>query len=104
MPAAIIGSDGRYLFLNQAFTGLFGYTLADIPTGRDWFARAFPDPDVRKEAIAAWKADQEQAGTGKAQSRDIPRAMQERPGEIHPLLSGHLSDGNQYITYQEIAA
>jgi PAS domain S-box-containing protein len=104
MPAAIIGSDGRYLFLNQAFTGLFGYTLADIPTGRDWFARAFPDPDVRKEAIAAWKADQEQAGTGKAQSRAFP--VRCKNGQVKSILfsPATLSDGNQYITYQEIAA
>lgn len=62
--AAIIESDGWYSYLNRAFTDLFGYTLADIPTGREWFRRAFLDPDLRNEAIATWRADLAQAVRG----------------------------------------
>jgi PAS domain-containing protein len=35
--AALIDADGRFTFLNRRFTDLFGYTLADIPPGKEWF-------------------------------------------------------------------
>jgi len=52
---ALIGMDGRYEYLNPAFVSMFGYTLEEIPTGREWFRIAYPDPTYRREVIAAWK-------------------------------------------------
>ncbi len=49
--------DGRYIFANQAFTELTGYTLEDVPTGREWLRRACPDPEDRREAIEIWRKD-----------------------------------------------
>ncbi len=69
VATAIIEKDGRYSYLNQAFTDLFGYTLADIPTGRDWFEKAFPDTAYRQAAIAAWKSDRKQTGRGQPRPR-----------------------------------
>lgn len=69
LGVALIDRDNRYTFLNPLFLKLFGYTLAEIPTGSDWFARAFPDPDERKEAISAWKRDLEGSKTGDVRPR-----------------------------------
>jgi len=103
VPMSIIDSEGCYTFLNQAFIDLFGYTLADIPTGRVWFDKAFPDPGYRKEVITTWKADLSQAAAGQVRPR-IYR-IQCRNGEhkriqFQPVT---LKDGNQYITYNELA-
>jgi PAS domain S-box-containing protein len=103
VPMSIIDAEARYTYLNQAFTDLFGSTLADIPTGRAWFDKAFPDPGYRKEVIIAWKNDLSKAVAGQARPR-IYR-VQCRDGEqktIHfrPVT---LKDGNQYITYSELA-
>ncbi len=54
---ALIDKDGSYLYLNAEFTNITGYTLKDIPTGREWFNKAYPDPQYRREAINAWKKD-----------------------------------------------
>ncbi|SEM20558.1 PAS domain S-box-containing protein [Syntrophus gentianae] len=51
----VIGSDGRYQYINPKFTELFGYSLEDVPTGREWFRKAHPDPDYRHRIIAQWK-------------------------------------------------
>ncbi|WP_292366087.1 MULTISPECIES: PAS domain S-box protein [unclassified Methanoculleus] len=102
VAAAVIESDGRYTYLNQAFTDLFGYTLADIPTGRDWFRTAFPDPIRRREAIAAWKSDREEAGRGRPRPRTFPircKGGEERAIRFSPV---ELSDGTQYITYEDV--
>jgi PAS domain S-box-containing protein len=50
-------ADGRSTFANRAFTEITGYTLEDIPYGRDWFRKAYPDKTYRSSVIAAWKAD-----------------------------------------------
>jgi diguanylate cyclase (GGDEF)-like protein/PAS domain S-box-containing protein len=53
----LIDKEGRYLYINDAFTAITGYTLKDIPTGKDWFLKAFPDQTYREEAIKTWKKD-----------------------------------------------
>ncbi|HOV90818.1 MAG TPA: PAS domain S-box protein [Syntrophorhabdaceae bacterium] len=56
-PYGIILSDkeGNFLYLNPEFVHITGYTIEDVPKGREWFRKAFPEPSKRKEAIRAWK-------------------------------------------------
>ena len=100
--AAIIDSDGRYTFLNRAFTETFGYTLADIPTGRDWFRLAFPDGACRRQAIAAWKSDREQAGRGRSRPRTFPVRCRDGTEKIILFRPVELFDGTQYVNYEDI--
>ena len=53
----MMGEDGRYLYINKEFTRITGYTLEDVPAGREWFNRAYPDEDYRENVIRAWKSD-----------------------------------------------
>src|SRR4030042_2056155 len=53
----LIDKDGRYLYINVGFTAITGDTLNDIPTGKEWFLRAHPDPNYRELVISAWKKD-----------------------------------------------
>jgi diguanylate cyclase (GGDEF)-like protein/PAS domain S-box-containing protein len=53
----LIDKDGRYLYINSAFTAITGYTLNDIPTGKAWLLKAYPDPNYRELVISAWKKD-----------------------------------------------
>jgi hypothetical protein len=79
---------------------MFGYTIDEIPHGKEWFTRAFPDPDRRKEAIVAWKYDVSQTSVG----RSLPRTFDVRckSGENKAILFKPvtLSDGTHYITYE----
>ena len=101
-PMAIIDTEGRYTYLNQAFTRLFGYTHADIPNGRAWFDQVFPDPEARREAISTWKNDLSSSGVGQVRPRTFTircRNGEEKPIQFRPVT---LRDGNQYITYKEV--
>jgi PAS domain S-box-containing protein len=102
-PMSIIDSEGRYTYLNQAFTALFGYTLADIPTGRVWFDRAFPDLGYRKEVIIAWKNDLAQAAAGQVRPRIYQVRCRDGEQKTIQFLPVTLKDGNQYISYNELA-
>jgi diguanylate cyclase (GGDEF)-like protein/PAS domain S-box-containing protein len=55
--AVLLDKEGRYLYINPAFTAMTEYTLKDIPTGKDWFLKAYPDPNYREQVIKAWKKD-----------------------------------------------
>jgi two-component system cell cycle sensor histidine kinase/response regulator CckA len=41
-------------YVNEKFTELFGYTVEDIPTVRDWFPLAFPDKTISKTFLSNW--------------------------------------------------
>ena len=51
---SLINKDGYYEYINPKFTELFGYTLKDIPTGKEWFEKAYPDSKQRSKAVAMW--------------------------------------------------
>lgn len=55
MPAGVwwFDNDSNIEYLNRSFIEQFGYTLDDIPTLNDWFARAYPDPEFRDSYVAA---------------------------------------------------
>ncbi|HAE38027.1 MAG TPA: hybrid sensor histidine kinase/response regulator [Candidatus Riflebacteria bacterium] len=57
-PVGIIISDAqqRILHLNQRFTDLFGYTVADMPSAEEWWPLAYPDPVMRQKVREDWTA------------------------------------------------
>jgi diguanylate cyclase (GGDEF)-like protein/PAS domain S-box-containing protein len=55
--ALLINTDETFLYVNPEFTAITGYTIEDVPNGREWFRKAYPDPEYRHKAIATWKAD-----------------------------------------------
>jgi two-component system cell cycle sensor histidine kinase/response regulator CckA len=65
----MIGADGAFQYVNPRFTELFGYRLSDVPSGRDWFRKAHPDPEYRHKVIAMWLDDQTGAEPGERPSR-----------------------------------
>jgi PAS domain S-box-containing protein len=60
----MVGKEGRFKYVNPRFTEIFGYDAADVPDGRTWFQKAYPDPDYRRRVIASWKEEMKKAGPG----------------------------------------
>lgn len=101
-PISIIDASGRYLFLNKTFVELFGYTREDIPDGKAWFSRAYPDPGTRDAAFRAWKEDLAASRVGMPRPRTFPVTC--KGGEVRDILFRPItmSDGNQFIFYEDI--
>jgi PAS domain S-box-containing protein len=59
---ALLDKDGKFIYINPAFTDITGYTLGDIVSGSHWFHRASPFPEYRQEIIKSWKGDVIQKG------------------------------------------
>ncbi len=103
LGVALIDSEGRYRYLNQSFTDIFGYTLEDVPHGRDWFRHAFPDRRQRHRVITTWEMDQAASSTGQVRPRTFPVACKD--GEVkeiffRPVL---LSSGSQLVIYEDVS-
>jgi PAS domain S-box-containing protein len=101
-PISIIDSDGRYLYLNKKFTEVFGYTLEDIPTGRDWFHQAYPDPAYRREVISAWKGDLDKSGALEVRIREFRVVCKD--GKLRDIVFRPISmdNGKQFVTYEDL--
>jgi PAS domain S-box-containing protein len=54
---ALIDNDGKFIYINPAFTNITGYTLEDISSGGNWFHVASPFPEYRQEIINSRKRD-----------------------------------------------
>ena len=66
---SLIGQDGRYRYINPRFRELFGYSLKDVPSGSEWFRKAFPDREHRRKVIGEWVGDMKQTGIGHSRPR-----------------------------------
>jgi PAS domain S-box-containing protein len=53
----MIDKEGNFKYVNSKFIELFGYDLKDIPNGREWFTKAYPDPEYRHSVIETWIND-----------------------------------------------
>ncbi len=58
----LIDQNGTFIFVNPEFTNITGYKLSDVPTGREWLNKAYPDPAYRKIVIDFWKKDVNEKG------------------------------------------
>ncbi len=55
IPKAINDDQQNIIFLNKAFTRVFGYTLDDIPKLAVWWPRAYPDPVYCQWVKDTWR-------------------------------------------------
>jgi PAS domain S-box-containing protein len=65
----IVQSDGSFTYANPKFSEIFGYDLNDVPTGKDWLRKAYPNAQYRHEAIAAWLEDMQTHTYGETRPR-----------------------------------
>ncbi len=103
LGVALIGPDGgRYEYVNPRFTQIFGYRFSEIPNGREWFRRAFPDPEIRRRLIATWKKDLEDAPRGQSRPRTLEVACRDGTFKAIHFRPVALEDGRQLVTYEDV--
>ena len=99
---AMIEQDGTFKYANPRFSELFGYDLADVPDGRTWFRKAYPEPAYRHEVIAAWKEDLRSAGPGKKRPRMYTVTCKDGSQKIVNFIPVHLHNGDHLMTFEDI--
>jgi PAS domain S-box-containing protein len=99
---AQIDPQGRYQYINPQFTRMFGYTLADVPSGREWFEKAFPDPAYRREAVSTWRDDLLQSRVGEMRPRIFDVTCSDGSRKIIRFRPVIQSSGNHFVIYEDI--
>jgi len=99
---AMIRGNGQWAYINANFTDLFGYVLKDVPTGKDWLRKAFPNPTYRKEIVSDWKVSLEAVKLGEIVNRTFEVTCKD--GSKKMVLFWHvaLSKGDHMLIQEDI--
>jgi PAS domain S-box-containing protein len=98
----VIAKDGTYEYVNPKFVEIFGYTLEDVPTGKKWFDKAYPDAEYRQEVIACWIEDLREAKVGATRPRVFTVICKDGSKKEILFRPATLTDGRQLVTYEDI--
>jgi len=103
-PISIIDRSGNYLYVNNIFSQLFGYTREDIPAEKDWFEKAFPDISdaERQDIIFAWRQDP--AGAAPPDAGPGIFSITCKDGTVRQIniFRATLQSGEQFVVYEDL--
>ncbi|MBL7177942.1 MAG: PAS domain S-box protein [Desulfobacteraceae bacterium] len=104
LGVSIIGTGGDYQYVNPRFVAMFGYTLDEIPTGRKWFRKAYPDNEYRKQAISAWLTAIKETKVGPCATLIFTVTCKDGAKKVIQFLIVTMETGDQFIIYEDITA
>ncbi|MDX2445715.1 MAG: PAS domain S-box protein [Desulfobacterales bacterium] len=99
---SLIGNDGRYKYVNPRFQEMFGYTIHDCSTGKEWFKIAYPDEAYRQKVLEAWIEELQQTEAGKVRPHVyVVTCKDGSRKEIHfrPVT---MENQDQFIVYEDV--
>jgi two-component system cell cycle sensor histidine kinase/response regulator CckA len=102
LGVSLIGKDGQYKYLNPKFIEIFGYSLEDIPTGREWFQKAYPDQAYRNQVITAWISDLKGAKLGESRPQTFAVTCKDGSEKVIQFRPVTMSTGDQFLIYEDI--
>ncbi len=100
---SLIGKDGQYKYLNPQFIEMFGYTIEDVPTGTEWFEKAFPNENDRDVAAKTWVEDKKQIGVGKSRPRIYTVTCKDGSSRVIRFIPVMMENQNQFVIYEDIS-
>ncbi|MFH0786393.1 MAG: HD domain-containing phosphohydrolase [Pseudomonadota bacterium] len=98
----MIDAEGKFTYTNPKFKEIFGYDLSDVPDGKTWFRKAYPDPDYRHTVISAWIADLGKAEPGEKRPRVFTVTCKDGTKKMANLISVQLETGQQIVSCEDI--
>jgi PAS domain S-box-containing protein len=98
----IIGKDGSFEYVNPKFTQMFGYGLEEVPDGKTWFRKAYPDAPYRHEVIRTWLGGALESGKGEMTSQIFKVKCKSGELKIVQFRPVQLESGQYLITCEDI--
>ena len=98
----LINQQGHFVHINPKFTELFGFELSDLPDGRTWFRKAYPDAEYRHEVIAAWVEDFREARPGERKPRVFTVVCKDQTKKVVELITSKLHSGDYLMSCKDI--
>ncbi|MCX7913908.1 MAG: MEDS domain-containing protein [Thermodesulfovibrionales bacterium] len=101
---AVIDQDGSFKYINPKFTEIFGYLLSDIPDGKTWFRKAYPDTAYRNSVIKAWKDDLKKSRPGEKRPRIFKVKCKDGLEKIINFIPVQLTSGENLMACEDITS
>ena len=98
----MIDQDGTFRYINPKFRELFGYDLADIPNGKTWFRKAYPEATYRYHVFSAWKQDFKSMKPGEKGSRVFTVTCKDGTEKIINFIPVQLKTGENLMACEDI--
>jgi PAS domain S-box-containing protein len=98
----MIAKDGTFEYINPKFRELVGYDLNDIPNGKTWFRKAYPDPTYRHHVISTWINDLEGLKSGEKRPRTFTVTCKGGTEKIINFIPVQLETGENLIACEDI--
>jgi PAS domain S-box-containing protein len=99
---AMLGKEGKYKYINPKFISIFGYAREEIPTGREWFKRAFPDKKYRQHVISKWMNDQREFGIGESRPRHFNVTCKDGSTKVILFRPVTMENKDQFVIYEDV--
>jgi len=99
---SLIDETGRYKYINPRFIEMFGYTLADVPTGVEWFDRAYPSELYRDQVLSGWINDLKKAGPEESEHRTFSVRCKDGSDKLILFRPTKLENGDQFVIYEDV--
>ena len=98
----MIAKDGTFEYINPKFRELVGYDLNDIPNGKTWFRKAYPDPTYRHHVISTWINDLEGLNSGEKRPRTFTITCKGGTEKIINFIPVQLETGENLMACEDI--
>jgi len=98
----MIDQEGRFQYINSKFKELFGYDIKDVPDGRTWFRRAYPDPEYRHQVIATWLEDFSDSKAGEKRPRVFKAKCKDGTEKIINFITVQLETGERLMACEDM--
>ena len=98
----MIGMDGTFEYINPKFKEIFGYDLSEVPNGRVWLRKAYPDSAYRHGVVSAWFKALEGHGPGEARTAVFEVTCKDGSRKIIDFRPVKLSKGEDLMTCEDI--
>jgi two-component system cell cycle sensor histidine kinase/response regulator CckA len=98
----MIDKEGAFRYINPKFRELFGYDLNDVPNGKTWFRKAYPDTSYRHDVISTWINDLESFNPGDKRSRTFTVTCKDGTEKIINFIPVQLDMGENLMACEDI--
>ncbi len=98
----MIAEDGTFQYANPKFKELFGYDLSEVPNGRSWFRKAFPNDAYRDEVITTWMTDLNVSKPGEQRPRIFSATCKDGTEKIIHFRPVQLEIGVHLVSFEDI--
>ena len=97
LPLWFVNKEGGIVKFNGRFEQTFGYSHSEIPTLKEWWQRAFPDPDYRRWVADTWKTSVNSAAVTETDIEPIEYRVTCKNGRVRTVVISGITLGDIFL-------